>query len=44
MALAARLGLRARVERFPLAEANMALERLRSGALEGAAVLEMPAS
>lgn len=43
MALAARLGLRARVERFPLAEANVALARLRSGALEGAAVLEMPA-
>ena len=43
MALAARLGLRARVERFPLAQANAALERLRSGALEGAAVLEMPA-
>ena len=43
MALATRLGLRASVERFPLAEANAALGRLRSGGLEGAAVLEMPA-
>ncbi|MBV8497496.1 MAG: zinc-dependent alcohol dehydrogenase family protein [Gammaproteobacteria bacterium] len=42
LALAARLGLRARVTRFPLAEANLALERLRAGAIEGAAVLEMP--
>ncbi len=42
LALAARLGLRATVERFALAEANLALERLRSGALEGAAVLEPP--
>jgi len=42
MALATRLGLRASVERFPLAEANAALGRLRSGGLEGAAVLEMP--
>lgn len=44
MALAARLGLRARVERFALTDANLALERLRSGALTGAAVLEMPAA
>ena len=44
LALAARLGLRARVERFPLAQANLALERLRAGAVEGAAVLEMPAA
>ena len=42
LALAARLGLRATVERFPLAEANAALARLRSGHLTGAAVLEMP--
>ena len=41
MALAARLGLRARVERFALTEANLALESLRNGALEGAAVLEI---
>jgi propanol-preferring alcohol dehydrogenase len=43
MALAARLGLRSRVERFALTDANLALERLRSGAVTGAAVLEMPA-
>jgi len=42
MELAARLALKARVERFALADANLALERLRSGALTGAAVLEMP--
>jgi len=42
LALAARLGLRATVQRFALGDANLALERLRSGALEGAAVLEMP--
>jgi alcohol dehydrogenase, propanol-preferring len=40
--LATRLGLTATVERFALAEANRALERLRTGALQGAAVLEMP--
>jgi alcohol dehydrogenase, propanol-preferring len=37
--LARRLALQARVEPFPLAAANVALERLRNGALEGAAVL-----
>jgi alcohol dehydrogenase, propanol-preferring len=42
LALAERLGLTATVQRFALAEANLALERLRSGGLEGAAVLEMP--
>ena len=42
LALAARLGLRATVQRFALGDANLALERLRSGALQGAAVLEMP--
>jgi alcohol dehydrogenase, propanol-preferring len=41
LALAARLGLRATVERFALGEANVALGRLRSGTLTGAAVLEM---
>ena len=40
--LATRLGLAPSVERFALAEANTALQRLRSGALQGAAVLEMP--
>jgi len=40
--LATRLGLAATVERFALQDANRALERLRSGALKGAAVLEMP--
>jgi len=40
--LATRLGLAATVERFALEDANRALERLRSGALKGAAVLEMP--
>jgi len=43
MALARRLALKARTERFALADANLALERLRSGELTGAAVLEMPA-
>ena len=42
LALAARLRLTATVQRFALGDANLALERLRSGALEGAAVLEMP--
>ncbi len=41
LALAARLKLKARAERFALADANLALERLRSGAVTGAAVLEM---
>jgi alcohol dehydrogenase, propanol-preferring len=42
LALAARVGLKATVERFALADANRALGRLRSGELTGAAVLEMP--
>ena len=42
IALATRLGLTATVERFALEDANRALKRLRSGALKGAAVLEMP--
>jgi propanol-preferring alcohol dehydrogenase len=44
MTLAARLELRSRVERFALVDANLALERLRRGAVTGAAVLEMPVS
>jgi alcohol dehydrogenase, propanol-preferring len=39
LALAARIGLEATVERFALPDANTALERLRSGTLHGAAVL-----
>jgi alcohol dehydrogenase, propanol-preferring len=39
MSVASRIGLAATVERFALTEANTALERLRSGALRGAAVL-----
>lgn len=42
MALARRLKLNSRVERFALSDANLALERLRRGAVTGAAVLEMP--
>lgn len=41
LALAVRLGLKATVERFELDDANVALGRLRNGALTGAAVLEM---
>jgi propanol-preferring alcohol dehydrogenase len=40
--LATRLGLAATVEPFALADANTALQRLRSGEVQGAAVLEMP--
>ena len=39
LAVAARLRLEPTVETFPLSEANLALERLRKGALQGAAVL-----
>jgi propanol-preferring alcohol dehydrogenase len=39
LALAPRVPLRATVARYPLAEANAALDALRCGALEGAAVL-----
>jgi alcohol dehydrogenase, propanol-preferring len=42
LTLAAQLGLKSTVERFALEEANLALARLRSGALQGAAVLELP--
>jgi propanol-preferring alcohol dehydrogenase len=41
LALAARMGLIATVQRFALSDANLALQQLRSGALQGAAVLEM---
>jgi len=39
LGVAAKLGVKATVETFPLSEANRALERLRTGALQGAAVL-----
>lgn len=39
MRIAARIDLRPAVERFPLAQANEALARLRNGELQGAAVL-----
>jgi propanol-preferring alcohol dehydrogenase len=42
MAVAARVKLRPVVERFPLAQANEALARLRAGELRGAAVLVPP--
>jgi propanol-preferring alcohol dehydrogenase len=41
MALAPRAGVRTEIERFPLADANTALDRLRSGGIRGAAVLEV---
>jgi propanol-preferring alcohol dehydrogenase len=44
MALAGHLKLESRVERFALGDANRALERLRSGAVTGAVVLELPAA
>jgi alcohol dehydrogenase, propanol-preferring len=40
--LATLLGLAPSIERFALADANTALQRLRSGAVQGSAVLEMP--
>src|SRR5712691_11486023 len=39
LALAPRVAVRTEIERFPLAEANAALDRLRSGRVRGAAVL-----
>ena len=39
LALAPRVPVRTRVEAFPLAQANEALERLRQGKVSGAAVL-----
>jgi propanol-preferring alcohol dehydrogenase len=41
LALAPQVPIRTHVEAFPLAEANEALDRLRSGAIVGAAVLEI---
>ncbi|MGZ4319393.1 MAG: alcohol dehydrogenase, partial [Gaiellaceae bacterium] len=41
LALAPQVPVRTHVEPFPLAEANEALQRLRSGAIVGAAVLEI---
>ena len=41
MALAPRVPVRTQIERFPLVQANEALERLRNGKLTGAAVLSM---
>lgn len=41
LALAARVPVRAEVERFPLAAANDALLRVKQGAVHGAAVLEI---
>jgi propanol-preferring alcohol dehydrogenase len=41
LALATRLRLAATVQRYALGDANLALERLRTGTLEGAAVLEV---
>jgi alcohol dehydrogenase, propanol-preferring len=43
LAIAAQLKLRATVTRFALGDANLALERLRAGTLNGAAVLECAA-
>ncbi len=37
--LAARIGIKTRVTRYPLQDANRALADLRSGAFDGAAVL-----
>ncbi len=37
--LAARIGIRVETETFPLADANLALERLKEGAIHGAGVL-----
>jgi propanol-preferring alcohol dehydrogenase len=41
LALAPKVPVRTHVETFPLGEANTALQRLRSGQLQGAAVLTM---
>jgi propanol-preferring alcohol dehydrogenase len=41
LALAARVPVRTEVEAFALEDANEALERLRSGGIRGAAVLDM---
>jgi propanol-preferring alcohol dehydrogenase len=44
LALAPRVPVRTEIETFPLQAANDALDRLRRGALSGAAVLVMPAA
>ena len=44
LALAPKVGVKTTVEIFPLAESNVALDRLRSGAVSGAAVLAMSPS
>jgi propanol-preferring alcohol dehydrogenase len=41
LALAPTVPVRTEVEAFPLAQANQALERLRSGAVRGAVVLQV---
>lgn len=41
LAIAPKAGVKAQVERFPLASANLALQRLASGQVRGAAVLVM---
>ena len=41
LALAPKVGVKTTVEIFPLDDANIALDRLRSGAVSGAAVLAM---
>jgi propanol-preferring alcohol dehydrogenase len=41
LALAPRVPIRTEIESFPLVDANVALERLRTGRLQGAAVLVM---
>ncbi|HTT08161.1 MAG TPA: zinc-dependent alcohol dehydrogenase family protein [Gammaproteobacteria bacterium] len=43
MALLNEVPIHTHVQPFPLADANIALERLRAGRLQGAAVLKMPA-
>ena len=44
LALAPRVPVRTEVETFALADANIALARLRSGEIRGAAVLHLAAS
>jgi alcohol dehydrogenase, propanol-preferring len=44
MQLAPEAGVRTEIERYPLEEANTALDRLRSGHVRGAAVLEVKGS
>ena len=44
MKLAPEAGVRTEIERFPLEEANTALDRLRAGHIRGAAVLEVKSS